>query len=102
MAESSYDYLMNRDKKEKEDKPWLDFNYSETVTPQDISEKTEKNTHNIAEELAIITSNSQSKLNKDKSLESSEKDSLPDDLTVTTIKTGEEQDLEKNDEYSKD
>ncbi len=104
MAESSYDYLLNRDKKEQEDKPWLEFNYDETVTPETLFDKIKKATHklNIKGVLETITSNSNSKLNSRTSQKTSPDRVVPDNLTVTTIKTGEEQNIEKNDEYSKD
>lgn len=106
MAESSYEYLKKRDEEEKKDKPWLeDFNYEETVTPETLFEKIKKATHKIDIKGALenITLNSKSKLNSRTTQKEQSYDVMPDNLTVTTIETGEKKNIEKNDdEYSKD
>lgn len=104
MSESSYDYLRNRDAVEKEDKPWLEFSYAETVTPENIFDKIKKATHklNIKGVLETITSNSKSKLNSQKNIDTSEQEVTSSPLTVTTIETSKGKDIEKDAEPSKD
>ena len=103
MGESSYDYLKRRDAAEKEDKPWLDFNYAETVTPETLFDKIKNAAHklNIKGALETITANSSSKLNSTKTADSTNKN-LQTGIEVTSIQTHEENTVEKNNGPEKD
>lgn len=104
MSESSYDYLKSRDAAEKENRPWLDFSYAETVTPETIFDKIKKATHklNIKGVLETITSNSKSKLNSQKDIGTNEQEVISSPLTVATIETATGKEMEKDTEQSKE
>lgn len=104
MAQSTSDFMKEQDKKIAEDMPWLpEFNYTDTITPENILDKIKKATHkiNIKSALESITSNSTSKLNS-KSQENSQGVVADSSLHAEEIVTKESQPEINTDEISKD
>lgn len=105
MAQSTSDFMKEQDKKIAENMPWvLEFNYADTITPENILDKIKKATHkiNIKAALESITSNSTSKLNSSKSQENSQEVLTDRSLHAEEIVTKESQPEINNDEISKD